>query len=76
MKNEVRDDSQARMQDLAYKVQLILEWCDNVVVSLQLSPPLLPKGLHPDVPIHVLGRLEEAMGEALWEEGLNRVGDV
>lgn len=44
---------QVRMQDLAYKLQLVLEWCEGVVHALKIPPPQLPKGLHSDIPILV-----------------------
>ena len=41
------------MQDLAYKLQLVLEWCEGVVLFLKIPPPLLLEGLCLDIPIHV-----------------------
>lgn len=61
VRNEVRgfgEDSQARMQDLAYKVQLILEWCERIAISLWIPPHIL-EGIHPDIPIHDPGGLVE-----------------
>lgn len=45
------EDSQARMQNLNFKLQLILEWCEGVVFTLKISPPLLLEGLRLDMPI-------------------------
>lgn len=47
------EDSQAQMQDLAYKLQLVLEWCESVVVTLKIMPPLLLNDFHSDIPILV-----------------------
>lgn len=55
------EDTKYQLQDLALKVQLILERCDTMALSLQLPPPQLLEGLYSDVPIHMDGGLEQNM---------------
>ena len=65
VRTEVRnygEDSQAHMQDLAYQLQLILEWCEGAALLLQILPPLLLEGLHLDVPI-LMSSIPGAMTE-------------
>ena len=74
--NEVRsfgEDSQARKQGLAYKVQLVLEWHESVAVSLGLLPPFFLEGLCLYVSIHNPSGLEEEIDATPWIERSDRV---
>lgn len=46
-----RDDTQSRMQDIVYKLHMILDCCDGVSLTLNIPPPLMLEGTHSDIPI-------------------------
>ena len=39
------EDLSWRMQDLAYRLQLVLEWCEGVAHSLSIPLPLMLEGI-------------------------------
>jgi hypothetical protein len=56
--NEVRNfdkDTQACVQYVAYKVQLILNWCEKVANILQVPLQEILDGMLPNISMHILG---------------------
>lgn len=45
------DDTQFRMQDIADKLQSVLDWCEGVALTLNILLPLMPKGTCSNIPI-------------------------
>lgn len=45
------EDTQSRMQDIAYKFELVLDWCEGVSLTLNNPPLMMLKGTRPNIPI-------------------------
>ena len=71
-----RDESRSWMQDLTYKVELILEWCESIAISLWLPTLLLLEGIFLDVLIHVPGSVAKELEEAPQTKGVHHSDDV